>query len=67
MLLAHIPCGLSVIQLAPDHHALAEDCRRFCLRAIKDTYGYGYTPELHSDPAFRGDSGEGGEIQHLPH
>jgi GNAT superfamily N-acetyltransferase len=49
MLLAHIPCSLAVTQLAPDNHALAEDCRRFCLRAIKDTYGYDYTPEWHAD------------------
>jgi GNAT superfamily N-acetyltransferase len=45
----HVPSGLSVTQLASDNHALAKDCRCFCLRAIRDTYGYDYTPEWHAD------------------
>jgi GNAT superfamily N-acetyltransferase len=43
-----MPPGLTLTKLAHDP-VLAEDCRRFCLSAIKATYGYGYTPEWHAD------------------
>jgi hypothetical protein len=49
MSLPEIPFGLTIGLLAPDDRTLAEDCRHFCLRAIKDTYGYNYTPEWHAD------------------
>jgi hypothetical protein len=45
MLLPEIPSCLTVTQLAPDDNALAEDCRRFCLQAIKSTYGWDYSPQ----------------------
>jgi GNAT superfamily N-acetyltransferase len=48
MPLPPIPTGLLLCQLGDDP-ALAEDCRRFCLSAIKSTYGYDYTPAWHAD------------------
>jgi GNAT superfamily N-acetyltransferase len=44
-----IPSSLTITQLAPDDYTLGKDCRHFCLRAIKSTYGYDYTPEWHAD------------------
>jgi GNAT superfamily N-acetyltransferase len=63
MLLSHLPSGLTVTHLAPGNYTLGKDCRRFCLLAIKDTYGYDYTPEWHRDL----DSlGEGVGCQYAP-
>lgn len=44
-----IPAGLTICQLSPADTALAKACREFCLRMIKLTYGYDYTPEWHVD------------------
>jgi hypothetical protein len=49
MFLSRIPSGLTITQVVGDDHALAEDCCHFCLRSIKDIYGYDYTPEWHGD------------------
>jgi GNAT superfamily N-acetyltransferase len=48
MILASIHPGLTLSQLEDDR-SLAEDCRRFCLRTIRSTYGYDYRPEWHDD------------------
>src|SRR5688572_19167075 len=48
MILASIHPGLTLSQFEDDR-SLAEDCRRFCLRTIRSTYGYDYRPEWHDD------------------
>ena len=41
--------ALTLTRLEEDSPALADDCRRFCLRIIKLTYGYDYRPDWHDD------------------
>jgi GNAT superfamily N-acetyltransferase len=49
MLTSCLPPGLTLTRLAPEDGALGQECRRFCLRAIKDAYGHDYRPNWHAD------------------